>query len=66
VFGPRSGPTSPMFDAAMVGSEAVIHSPQDSLGPAADFDLAVDRPDVGLHRVGAEVGELVTSALLLP
>jgi hypothetical protein len=42
----RSGTTSPMFYAVMVGSEAVIHTPQDSLGPAADSDLAVNRADV--------------------
>ena len=41
----------------MVRSEAVVHTPQDSLGPAADADLAVDRADVGLHGVGAEIGQ---------
>ena len=40
-----------MFDAVMVGCEAVRHTPQDSLGPTADFDLAVDRADVGLHGI---------------
>ena len=44
-----------MFDAVMVRSEAVLHTPQDGLGPAADPDLAVDRADVGLHSVGAEI-----------
>jgi hypothetical protein len=41
-----SGATSPMFDAVMVRSEAVFHTPQDSLGPAADSDLAINRADV--------------------
>jgi len=39
----RSGTTSPMFDAVMVGRETVVHTPQDSLGPAAGSDLAVNR-----------------------
>jgi hypothetical protein len=50
-----SGTTSPMFDAVMVRREAVRHTPQDSLGPTADFDLAVDRADVRLHGVRAEI-----------
>ena len=32
-------------------------APQHSLGAAADVDLAVDRADVGLHGVGAQVGQ---------
>jgi hypothetical protein len=48
------GTTSPMFDAVMVRSKAVLHTPQDSLGPAASSDLAVNRADVRLHCVGAE------------
>ena len=46
-----------MFDTVVVRSEAVLDAPQDSLGPAADADLAVDRADVGLHGVGAEIGQ---------
>ena len=46
-----------MFDAVVVGSEAVVYPPEDGLGSAADVDFAVDRPDVGLHGVGAEVGQ---------
>ena len=41
----------------MVRREAVFHTPQDSLGPTADVDLAVDGADVGLDGVRAEVGE---------
>src|ERR1700694_1073440 len=44
-----------MFDAVMVRREAVLHTPQDSLGPTADFDLAVDRADVRLHGIWAEI-----------
>ena len=44
-----------MFDAMMVRSEAVLHTPQDSLGPAAESDLAVNRADVRLHSVRAEI-----------
>ena len=44
-----------MFDAVVVRREGVLDAPQDSLGPTADFDLAVDRPDVRLHGVGAEI-----------
>src|ERR1700754_1030955 len=47
--------TSPMFDAVVVRSETVLHTPQNSLCPAAGSDLAVNRADVGLHSVGAEV-----------
>jgi len=52
-----SGAAAPVFDAVVVGSEAVVDPPEDGLGSAADVDLAVDRPDVGLHGVGAEVGQ---------
>ena len=45
----------PMFDAVVVRREAVLDAPQDSLGPTADFDLAVDRADVRLHGVRAEI-----------
>ena len=44
-----------MCDAVMVRREAVVNSPQDSLGPTADSDLAVDRADVRLHGVPAEI-----------
>ena len=47
----------PVFDAAMVRGEAVIHPPQHRLGTAADAELAVNRSDVGLHGVGAQVGK---------
>lgn len=50
-----SGTTSPMFDAVMVGREAVLHTPQDSLGSAADSNLAVNRPDAGLHSIRTEI-----------
>ena len=48
----------PMFDAVMVRRESVIHTPQDSLGPTADSDLAVDRADVRLHGIRAEIRQL--------
>jgi hypothetical protein len=44
-----------MFDAVVVRREAVLDAPQDSLGPTADFDPAVDRADVRLHGVRAEI-----------
>src|SRR5689334_2052764 len=44
-----------MLDAMVVRLEAVLDTPQDSLGAAADVDLAVDRADVGLHGVRAEI-----------
>lgn len=44
-----------MFDAVMVSGEAVLHTPQDSLGPTADSDLPVDRANVRLHGVRAEI-----------
>ena len=44
-----------MFDAVMVRREAVLHTPQDSLGPTADSDLPVDRANVRLHGVRAEI-----------
>jgi hypothetical protein len=44
-----------MFDPVMVRCEAMLHTPQDSLGPTADVDLAVDGADVRLHGVRAEV-----------
>src|SRR5258708_27642593 len=46
-----------MFDAVMVRREAVVNSPQDSPGPTADSDLAVDRADVRLHGIRAEIGQ---------
>ena len=55
-----------MFDAVMVRREAVLDAPQDSLGPTADFDLAVDRADVGGRRSGLRYVSAATSALLLP
>ena len=33
----------------------MLHTPQDSLGPAADSDLAVNRADVRLHSVRAQI-----------
>jgi hypothetical protein len=56
-----------MFDAVVVRREAVLDAPQDSLGPTADFDLAVDRADVRLHGVRPlRYVSAATSALLLP
>ena len=55
---PPLRPASPVFDAVMIRREAVVDPPEDGLRPAADIDLAVDRADVGLHGVGAEVGQL--------
>ena len=55
-----------MFDAVVVRREAVLDAPQDSLGPTADFDLAVDRADVRLHGVRSlRYVSAATSALLL-
>src|SRR4249919_3028125 len=42
----------------MIRRERMLHTPQDSLGTATDVDLPADRADVGLHGVGAEVGQL--------
>ena len=50
----------------MVRGEAVLHTPQDGLGPAADSDLAVDRADVRLTVFGLRYVSAATSALLLP
>jgi hypothetical protein len=55
-----------VFDAVLVWSAAVFDTPEDGLGSAAGIDFAVDRADEGLHGVGAEVGHLATTALLLP
>src|SRR5688500_15874472 len=52
-----SGASSPVFDAVMVGGEAVPNPPQHCLGAASDIDLAVDGSDVGLHRVRADAGQ---------
>ncbi|MDT5104318.1 MAG: hypothetical protein QOI25_1831 [Mycobacterium sp.] len=46
-----------MFDAVMVRREAVLYVPQDSQGPTADVDLVVDRADVGLHGIRAEISQ---------
>jgi hypothetical protein len=43
----RSGPSAPVFDAVMVGGEAVANAPQNGLGAAGDVDLAIERSDVG-------------------
>src|SRR5687768_8777256 len=53
----RSGSSAPVFDAVVVGCEAVADPPQNRLGAAGDIDLAVDGSDVGLHRVRAEMGQ---------
>src|ERR1700712_4047452 len=53
-----SGAALPVFDSAVVGSEAMIHPPEHGLGTAAHVDLAVDRAYVGLDCVGAEGREL--------
>jgi hypothetical protein len=53
----RSGPSAPVFDAVMVRGEAVVNAPQNRLGATGDVDLAIDRSDVGLYGVRAEVGE---------
>ena len=52
-----SGAAAPVFDAVMVWSEAVLGPSEDSLGSAADVDFPVNRANVGLHGVGAEVGQ---------
>ena len=54
---PRSGSSAPVFDAVMIGCEAVVDAPQNRLGTAGNADLAIDRPDVGLHGIRAEVGQ---------
>ena len=46
-----------MLDAVVVGQEPVVHAPQHGLGAAVDVDLAVERADVGLDGVGAQVGQ---------
>ena len=53
----RSGPSPPVFDAVMVGREAMADAPQNRLGAAGYGDLAIDRSDIGLHRVRTQVGE---------
>src|SRR5215218_7820411 len=53
----RSGPSAPVFDAVMVGGETGADAPQNRPGAAGDVALAIDRSDVGLHRVRTEVGE---------
>ncbi len=50
-------PAAPVVDAVVVGSEAVVHAPEHSLGAAGDVDLAVDGADVGLDGIGAEEGQ---------
>jgi hypothetical protein len=40
--------------------------PQNRLSAAGHGDLAIDRADVGLHRVRTEVVSVATSALLRP
>ena len=52
-----SGSAAPVVDAVVVGGEAVADAPQHGLRPAGDADLAIDRADVGLDGVGAEVGQ---------
>src|SRR5688572_2898442 len=49
----RSWSSTPVFDAVVVGCEAVANAPQNRLGAAGDIDLAIDGSDVGLHRVRA-------------
>src|SRR5215217_5820055 len=39
----RSGPSAPVFDAVVVGCEAVADAPQNRLGAAGDVDLAIAR-----------------------
>src|SRR4029079_19554120 len=51
------GPAPPVFDAVVVRREAMTDAPEHGLGSAADLHLAVDRPNVGLHGVGAQVGQ---------
>ena len=46
-----------MFDAVVVCREAVADAPQNGLGAAGDIDPAIDRSNVRLHCVWAEVGE---------
>src|SRR5918912_1059740 len=53
-----SGAVAPALDAPVVRSEAVLHAPEDRLRATAGVDLAIDRADVGLHGVGAEVGQV--------
>jgi hypothetical protein len=53
----RSGPSAPVFNAVMIGCEAVADAPQNRVRAAGNVDLAIDRSDVGLHRVRAEVGQ---------
>src|SRR5687768_8351023 len=53
----RSGSSAPVFDAVVVGCEAVTNAPQNRLGAAGDLDLAVDGSDVGLDGVRAEMGQ---------
>ena len=55
--GRSSGAAPPVVDPVVVGHEAVLHAPQDGLGATGHIDLAVDRADVGLHGVRAEVGQ---------
>ena len=52
-----SGTAPPVLDSAVVGKEPIAHSPENGLGPAVDVDLAVEPADVGLDRVGTQVGQ---------
>src|SRR5271166_787214 len=49
------GAAAPVLDAVMVGSEPVVHTPQYGLSATAHTELAIDRPNVGLHGVWAQV-----------
>ena len=53
----RSWLAAPLVDAAVVGGEAVVDSPEDRLGATCYRGLAVDPADIGLHGVGAQVGQ---------
>src|SRR4029079_8897568 len=53
----RSGTALPVGKAVMLRSQAVFDTREHALSTAADADLAVDRADVRLHGVGAQVRE---------
>ena len=46
---------APVFNAVMIGREAVVYAPQHRLSSTAGVDFSVDRANVGFHGVGAQI-----------
>ena len=63
--GSRCGSGPPVVDTAVLGLEAVLDTPEDGLGAAADAELSVGAANVRLDGVRAQIGQDADLAVAL-